>query len=126
MLLQDTYGKGEMLTLAVPDSFSDLYHLPVDVLTRLRAAFPVGGVHLECAPEISLFVYDNDTFIVYPYVDDGTQPSLCRVHVAGQVKALDMPVEGKTLEPLYTTERETVFEYRAVPGQYVLYRIVRE
>ena len=126
MLLQDTYGRGEMLTLAVPDSFSDLYQLPVDVLTRLRAAFPVSGVHLECGPEISLFVYDNDAFIVYPYVDDGTQPGLCRIHVAGQVKALEMPVESKSLEPLYTTEQETVFEYRAVPGQYVLYRIVRQ
>lgn len=40
MLLRDTYGKGEMLTLAVPDSFSDLYRLPADVLTRLRAALP--------------------------------------------------------------------------------------
>jgi len=126
MLLRDTYGKGELLTLAVPDSFSDLYHLPVDVLTRLRAACPVNGVHLECGPEISLFAYDNDTFIVYPYVDEGTQPSLAYIHVAGQVKALEMPVSGRTLEPLYTTKTETVFEVRAMPGQYVLYRIVRE
>lgn len=125
MLLRDTYGKGEMLTLAVPDSFSDLYHLPVDVLTRLRAAFPVNGVHLECQPLISLFPYDNDTFIVYPYVDEGTQPSLCRIHVAGQVKALGMPQSGGQLEPLYTTDKETVFEYRAVPGQFVVYQIIR-
>ena len=126
MLLQDTYGRGEMLTLAVPDSFSDLYQLPVDVLTRLRAAFPVSGVYLECEPLISLFAYDNDTFIVYPYVDEGTQPSLYRIHVAGQVKALEMPETGRTLEPLYTTKTETVFENRAMPGQWALYRIVRE
>ncbi|MBQ8202022.1 MAG: permease [Clostridia bacterium] len=125
MLLRDTYGRGEMLTLTVPESFSDLYHLPVDVLTRLRAAFPVNGVHLECGAQISLFVYDNDAFIVYPYVDDGTQPSLVRIHVAGQVQRLDMPVEGKSLQPLFTTDTETVFEYRAVPGQYTLYQIVR-
>lgn len=125
MLLKDTYGKGEMWTLAVPDSFSDLYHLPVDVLTRIRAAFPVGGVHLECGPLVSLFPYDNDAFIVYPYVDDGAQPSLVRIHVAGQIKALEMPVEDKTLPPLYTTEKETVFEYRAVPGRYDLFHIVR-
>ena len=125
MLLRDTYGRGELLTLAVPDSFSDLYNLPVDVLTRIRAALPVGGVHLECEPEISLFMYDNDTFIVYPYVDNGAQPSLCRVHVAGQVKELAMPQQGDSLKPLYQTTQETVFEYRAVPGQYVLYRIVK-
>ena len=125
MLLRDTYGKGEMLTLAVPDSFSDLYHLPTDVLTRIRAALPVNGVHLECGPLISLFPYDNDAFIVYPYVDDGTQPSLVRIHVAGQVKQLDMPVGGQPLKPLYTTDKETVFEYRAQPGRYDLFRIVR-
>ncbi len=125
MLLRDTYGKGELWTLAVPDSFSDLYHLPTDVLTRIRAEFPVGGVHLECGPLVSLFPYDNNAFIVYPYVDDGTQPSLVRIHVAGQVNALDMPVDGKPLQPLYTTDKETVFEYRVQPGRYDLFRIVR-
>ena len=125
MLLRDTYGKGELWTLAVPDSFSDLYHLPADVLTRLRAEFPVNGVHLECGPEISLFPYDNEAFIVYPYVDEGTQPSLVRIHVAGQVKALDLPAEGRQLPPLYTTEDETVFEYRAEPGKFRLFRPVR-
>ncbi len=125
MLLRDTYGKGEMLTLAAPDSFSDLYHLPADVLTRLRAAFPVNGVHLECGPLVSLFPYDNDTFILYPYVDEGTQPSLCRIHVQGAVKALEMPVTGRTLAPLYADGAETVFEIRTMPGQYEVYRIVR-
>lgn len=125
MLLRDTYGKGEMLTLAVPDSFSDLYHLPVDVLTRIRAALPVNGVYLEGEPLISLFHYDNDAFILYPYVDEGTQPSLCRIHIAGQVQSLAMPVEGRELKPLYTTPEETVFELRAVPGQYMLFKVVR-
>lgn len=125
MLLRDTYGKGELLTLAVPDSFSDLYHLPVDVLTRLRAAMPVGGIHLEGGPLISLFPYDNNTFIVYPYVDEGAQPSLVRIHIAGQVKALEMPVGGQPLQSLYTTAKETVFEYRVQPGRYDLFRIVR-
>ena len=125
MLLRDTYGKGELLTLAVPDSFSDLYHLPSDVLTRIRAALPVNGIHLECGPLISLFAYDNDAFIVYPYVDEGAQPSLVRIHAAGQVKQLDMPAGGRPLKPLYTTDKETVFEYCAQPGRYDLFRIVR-
>ena len=125
MLLRDTYGKGEMLTLAVPDSFSDLYHLPCDVLTRLRAEVPVNGVHLECEGLMSLFAYDNGAFIVYPYVDEGAQPSLYRIHVQGQVSALEMPVSGRKLLPLYTAQNETVFEARAIPGHYVLYRPVR-
>ncbi len=125
MLLQDTYGKGEMLTLAVPDSFSDLYQLPVDVLTRLRAAFPVNGVHLECESYVSLFCYDNDAFIVYPYVAEGARPSLCRIHVAGKVAALEDPRTGKTLEPLYTDAVETVFETRVIPGHWQLFKPVK-
>ena len=125
MLLRDTYGKGEMLTLAVPDSFSDLYHLPADVLTRIRAALPVNGVHLEGDALISLFHYDNGAFILYPYVDEGCQPSICRIHVAGEVKALEMPVTGRQLTPLYTDKVETVFEFRAMPGQYVLFKVIR-
>jgi hypothetical protein len=96
------------------------------VLTRLRAAVPVNGVHLECESRISLFCYDNDAFIVYPYVDEGVQPSLGRIHVAGKVAALEMPVAKRTVKPLYQTDTETVFEFRAMPGRYDLYRIVRE
>ena len=125
MLLRDTYGKGEMLTLAVPDAFPDVYHLPSDVLSRIRAELPVNGVHLEGDARISLFHYDNGTFILYPYVDEGTQPKLCRIHAAGQVKALDMPVAGRQLAPLYTDEKETVFEFLAVPGQYTLFKPIR-
>ena len=125
MLIRDTYGKGEMLTLAVPDAFSDLYQLPEDVLSRLRAAVPVNGVYLEGRSLISLFHYDNGAFILYPYVDEGTQPSICRIHVAGQVKALDMPVAGRQLAPLYATKDETIFEFRAIPGQYTLFKPVR-
>ena len=70
-------------------------------------------------------MYDNDAFIVYPYVDDGVQPSAIRIHAAGKVKALNMPVRGRKLQPLYCTAAETVFEVRAMPGQYELYQIVR-
>ena len=125
MLLRDTYGKGEMLTLAVPDAFPDVYRLPADVLSRIRAALPVNGVHLEGDALISLFHYDNGAFILYPYVDEGTQPRLCRIHVAGQVEALDMPVAGRKLPPLYQNEKETVFEFRAVPGQYTVFKPVK-
>ncbi len=125
MLLRDTYGKGELLTLAVPDSFSDLYQLPVDVLTRIRAALPVNGVHLEGDALISLFHYDNGAFILYPYVDEGTQPSICRIHTPADVKALEMPVTGRTLAPLYADAAEAVFEFRAMPGQYTLFKPVK-
>lgn len=125
LLLRDTYGKGEMLTLAVPDAFAQLYDLPCEVLTRLRAEFDDYGVYLEGGDRISLFVYDNDAFIVYPYVDEGMQPSQIKLHVKGKASALRLPVTQRKLAPLYQDQDETVFVTDAMPGRYVIYQIER-
>ena len=132
ILLKDTYGKGQMWTLTVPDSFPDLYKLPGKALTRIRHEFPAAGIYLECRAGISLFPYDNDTFILYPYVTAQSRPSVLYVHVFGRVKALEMPVRrnpmtGETIRvlPLYARDEETVFELPAMPGKYELYRIIR-
>ncbi len=126
MFVRDTYGKGEMWTLAVPDAYSQLYQLPEEVLTRIRAEFPVNGVYLEGDSEISLFMYDNDTFIFYPYVEHGVQPKYTKIHVLGDVKALEIPAEGnREVKPLYQQHGETVFEWKALPGRYTLFKIIR-
>ena len=130
ILLRDTYGEGQMLTLAVPDNFPDLYRIPGRALTRIRREFPGGGVYLECRAGISLFPYDNGTFIVYPYSTSQAQPATVLIHVAGEAEALEMPLvkdfrTGGTMriEPLYRKDGETVFEVRTIPGRYDLYRI---
>ena len=87
---------------------------------------PVNGAWLEGGARISLFAYDNDTFVVYPYVMEGVQRSVVRLHVKG-AKALVLPNQGnKRLEPLYLRGDEAVFEVEAMPGRYVLYRIERQ
>ena len=132
LLLRDTYGKGQMLTLAVPDNFPDLYKLPGKALTRIRREFPAGGVYLESKAGVSLFPYDNDTFVIYPYVAAGAQPTTILIHVKGEAEALELPlrkhpVTGETirLAPLYRRNGETVFEGRTMPGKYELGRIIR-
>ena len=130
ILLRDTYGKGQMLTLTVPDSFPDLYKIPGKALTRIRREFPAAGVYLESRAGISLFPYDNGTFIIYPYSTSQAQPASILIHVTGEAEALEMPVKkhpvtGETIriEPLYRKNGETVFEVPAMPGRYDLYRI---
>ncbi len=132
VLLRDTYGKGQLWTLAVPDNFPDFYKFPCRALTRIRREFPAGGVYLECRAGISLFPYDNGAFIVYPYATSAAQPATVLIHVQGDAEALEMPVakhyvtgERIRLEPLYKKDGETVFEARTQPGRYDLYRIVR-
>jgi hypothetical protein len=125
MLLRDSYCDGRLWTLAVPDAFPDFYHIPAEALSRIRQAMPVNGAWLEGGARISLFAYDNDTFVLYPYVMEGVQRSVVRLHVKG-AKALTLPCRGNArLEPLYFQGDEAVFEAEAVPGRYEICRVER-
>ena len=133
LLLKDTYGRGEMWTLTVPDSFPDLYRLPAEALTRIRREFPGAGAYLECGPGVSLFPYDNGALIVYPYVTAFSRPGTARLHVKGEAEALEMPVKrdrrtGETIRipPLYVKDGETVFEIGLTPGRFEVYRIIHQ
>ena len=124
MLLRDYYGKGILYTLSVPDSYPDLYQFPESVLTRLRAEFPVKNIYAEGGNEISLFIYDNNTFIPYAYVDEGAKSCMVKIHVNGKANALADPLNEKIrIEPLYSSKTETVFDLRLVPGHYKLWKI---
>ncbi len=124
ILLRDDYMDAHLWTLAIPDAFPDLYSIPAEALSRIRQAVPVKGVWLEGPARISLFMYDNDTFVIYPYVMEGVQREVIRLHVKN-ARALHVPGREKDMEPLYTQGNETVFEAEAMPGQYVLYQIIR-
>ncbi|MBR2797848.1 MAG: permease [Clostridia bacterium] len=125
LLLRDSYCDGRLWTLAVPDALPELYQIPAEALSRVRQALPVKRVWLEGGARISLFVYDNDTFVVYPYVMDGVQRAVVRLHVKGAT-ALTLPCAGGgRIEPLYCRDGEAVFEVEAMPGRFVLYRVER-
>lgn len=64
------YSKGKFFVWTIPDNFIDLYILPDNVLNRLRQT--VAGelpVSLEGPGEVSLFVYDNHSFVVESFLD---------------------------------------------------------
>ncbi len=128
ILLRDPYGDGRLWTLAVPDAYPDFYHMPAGALSRVRQAMPVNGMWLEGPARVSLFVYDNDTCVIYPYVMEGVQRTVVRLHVKG-AKALTAFGEPggreRRIEPLYTKNGEAVFELSAMPGRYVLYQAER-
>ena len=124
ILLRDWYGKGTLWTLAVPDAFPDFYHIPAEALGRIRQAMPVNGIWMEAPAGVSLFAYDNDSFIVYPYVMSTSEFRVVRLHVKG-AKALTLPVQGRRVEPVYCEGDEAVFEVAAKSGEYIIYKIER-
>lgn len=65
------YGSGKLFILTVPDNFTDLYSLPARVLARISETVAKDlYVRMEAPAKVSLFVYDNDTFIVHSFLDE--------------------------------------------------------
>ena len=67
------YSKGHLYVLTIPDNFADLYDLPAEVLNKIRevmcAQLPA---QIEGPSGISLYVYDNNTFIAESFLDKET------------------------------------------------------
>jgi hypothetical protein len=66
-----SYGRGKLYILTIPDNYSDLYNLPAGVLSNIRKVFTKElYVLLDAPAQVSLFVYDNDTFIVESFLPE--------------------------------------------------------
>ncbi len=73
ILHEADYSKGHLYVLTIPDNFSDLYNLPVEVLNKIRQVLCGQlSVQIEGPSKISLYVYDNNTFIVESFLDTET------------------------------------------------------
>jgi hypothetical protein len=71
-LLHDAdYGKGQLQVLTIPENFADLYHYPEAVLNAIRGALTSHlPAQLEAPSKVSLFAYDNDTYVVHNFRDE--------------------------------------------------------
>jgi len=65
------YSKGKMYVLTIPDNFADLYNLPAEVLNRIRTVLCENlDIYIEGPSNISLYLYDNKTFIIESFLDN--------------------------------------------------------
>jgi hypothetical protein len=88
MVVSAVYGRGTFYVLAIPDDFADLYRLPQSVLNQLRSL--LGGdmfVSLDAPDHVSLFAYDNRTFIVQNF---RSQPVSTRISITGAARLRDL------------------------------------
>jgi hypothetical protein len=81
ILLMNRYSRGVLYVLNIPDNPGDLYELPQPVTAAIRSYlqenFPV---RLDAPARVSLFAYDNGTFIVQSF---RAEPTAVRVFVSG-------------------------------------------
>jgi hypothetical protein len=91
--------------LTIPENFADLYHIPEPALNAIRRHLTSHlPVQLDAPGKVSLFVYDNDTFVVENFRDESVS--------AGAVLGLNRT----TIEDLISGEVLPTEERRASPG----------
>jgi hypothetical protein len=121
LLLCGAYGKGNLYVLTIPDAFADLYNFPVETLNLIRSEFNM-PITLECTGRISLFPYDNNTFILQSFID---RPERVRVRInrTGITLVLLMKPRMRPFEIVRSGESESIFDIHIMPGHYMAFKI---
>ena len=98
LLLMDHYSRGVIYVWAMPENFSDLYRLPPSVTGAVKnyvlRGFPV---RLDGPSGVSLFAYDNHTFIVESFLPAETD---VKVSLTGDFARLKNLVTGEEINAL--------------------------
>ena len=96
ILLQSAYSKGTLYVLTIPDNFGDLYKLPTETLTRIKEVLTKDlFVRVEAPAQVSLFAYDNDSFIVESFLPHGES---ARIVTDKRIAAIRDLTTGQRLE----------------------------
>ena len=74
ILLQARYADASFFVLTIPDNPADLYRMPQGILNRVRDVLTGEDLkfRIEAPSRVSLFVYDNNTFIVESFLPEET------------------------------------------------------
>ena len=97
ILLRDTYSKGILFVLTIPDDFGNLYDYPAGALNIIRRAMSKDvGAYIEGPSKVALFPYDNKTLVVENFNDT---PVSVRVVINGKTDTLRNLLTGEQLKP---------------------------
>ena len=97
ILLRDTYSKGMLFVLTIPDDFGNLYDYPAGALNIIRRAMSKDvGAYIEGPSKVALFPYDNKTLVVENFNDT---PVSVRVIINGKADSLRNLLTGELLKP---------------------------
>jgi hypothetical protein len=129
VLHQGRYGNASLFVLTIPDSFADLYALPDGVLNRIRDVLSADlNFRIEGPSKVSLFVYDNNTFIVESFLSEETKVRI--VAGPGITRLSDIETgeqtnsSGKSSSMIWGRERQEKnnFDLTLKPHSYRIFR----
>ncbi|WP_139261298.1 hypothetical protein [Xylanibacter ruminicola] len=97
ILLRDTYSKGTLFVLTIPDDYGNLYDFPAGALNIIRRAMSKDvGAYIEGPSKVSFFPYDNKTMVVENFNDT---PVSIKVVVCAKVSSMRNLLTGEQLKP---------------------------
>jgi hypothetical protein len=109
------YSKGIFYVLTIPNAIGDLYSYPPAVLKTIRDVVAKDlFVRLDAPSRVSLFVYDNDKFIVESFQENPVQ---ARIVTDKRITKLRDMLTGETLTGT-SQGPNTVFETALKHGSY--------
>ena len=97
ILLRNTYSKGTLFVLTIPDDFGNLYDYPAQALNVIRRTMSLdAGAYIEGPSKVALFPYDNRTLVVENFNDEAVSVN---VIINAKVSSLRNLLTGETLQP---------------------------
>ncbi|MEZ0537837.1 permease [Caldicellulosiruptoraceae bacterium PP1] len=120
ILTEDTYGKGRIYTLVIPDNYSDLYYYPKEVLTYIRQIFMSDfDFYIDGEEKLGIFLYDNNTFILESFLP---YRSVVTVHIKDKNKSLIDAINGiEYTENLLNNEK--IYRIKIEPTTFKVFKI---
>jgi hypothetical protein len=129
ILLMDRYSKGMLFVLVIPENFNDLYELPPEVLSAIKdyilGDFPV---RLDGPGKVSLFAYDNNTFIVESFLDKEASVTISNTGSFAKIKNLvtgeetkGEPIPARHLQRMSSGPQRINFRLSLQPHSYLVF-----
>ena len=107
ILLRDTYSKGMLFVLTIPDDFGNLYDYPAGALNVIRRAMSKDvGAYIEGPSKVALFPYDNNTMVVENFNDEAVS---LRVVINDKVSGMRNLLTGEQLKPAEVAQPQGMF-----------------
>ena len=126
LLHRADYANGDLYVLTIPDNFADLYNFPEGVLNKFRDTLSKHHfVRLQGPAKVSMFLYDNNTAVVYSFRDAPVKIKL--VTAKGKdIKDIlsDETVSGRDIPGFWGRPSiEKAFDLTVKPHSYRVFKI---